>query len=84
MKAKVSYKRHLAKTLTYRIVAATTTFLIAWLFFREDEYVIQKAGGVALMESFVKMAIYYLHERIWYNIDFGIEGERTHKRKKKK
>ena len=31
MAEKVSAKRHVAKTLTWRILATTDTFLLAWL-----------------------------------------------------
>lgn len=75
-KTKVSVKRHLAKTVTWRIIASGTTFLLAWLFFRDDEAAVSKATGVAVAESAIKMLLYYLHERAWYKSNFGIESER--------
>lgn len=70
---KVSHKRHIAKTITWRIIASGTTFILAWLFFKEDAHAAEKATGVALTESVIKMVFYYFHERAWYRINFGVE-----------
>ena len=78
MSAKVSRKRHIAKTITWRIIASATTFVLALLFFNEDPDATKKATGVAIAESLIKMVFYYLHERAWYKYDFGV----MHKRKK--
>ena len=72
-----SKKRHLAKTITWRCIATLTTFLLALLFFREDSEAVEKATGVAVAEFFVKMLLYYLHERAWYKSNFGINGRRN-------
>ena len=70
----VSQKRHIAKTITWRVVASTTTFILAWFFFQDDPLVAEKATGVAIAETIIKMALYYLHERVWYRVDFGVSG----------
>ena len=72
-KTKVTAKRHLAKTITWRIIASGTTFLLAYFFFEEDPNALKKAGGVAVAESVIKMALYYFHERAWYKSNFGIK-----------
>lgn len=72
----VSYKRHIAKTLTWRVIASGTTFVLAYLFFRDDEAAVEKAGGIAAVESVLKMAFYYVHERAWYKSNFGIKNRR--------
>ena len=72
MKAEVSRKRHIIKTITWRVIASGTTFLLAWLFFHDDEKAIEKATGIAVAESAIKMVFYYFHERVWYNSNFGI------------
>ena len=74
-----SKKRHFAKTLTWRCLATITTFTLALLFFNDDEKAIEKASGVAVAEFFLKMVLYYLHERIWYKSNFGL-NERRRKR----
>ena len=73
MKAEISRKRHIVKTITWRIIASATTFLLAWLFFQEDEKAVEKATGIAIAESAIKMVFYYFHERVWYNSNFGIK-----------
>ena len=72
--ADVSRKRHIAKTITWRIVASITTFILAWIFFHDDPLVAEKATGVAIAETIIKMALYYFHERAWYRFNFGVEG----------
>ncbi|MBL4705947.1 MAG: DUF2061 domain-containing protein [Flavobacteriales bacterium] len=74
-KSKVSFKRHLAKTITWRIIASTTTFILAYMFFHDDENAISKATGVAVAETAIKMVLYYFHERAWYKSNFGVSRE---------
>ena len=73
MAPKISYKRHIAKALSWRILASVTTFLIAWFFFREDHNATEKATGIALAESIIKILFYYLHERFWIKVNFKIK-----------
>jgi uncharacterized membrane protein len=73
----VSKKRHIVKTITWRVIASVTTFILAFVFFQEDPDAIKKATGVAVAESIIKMALYYYHERFWYKSNFGITGGRT-------
>ena len=51
----VSYKRHIAKTITWRVLASATTFVLALLFFGDDESAVEKATGIAIVESIIKM-----------------------------
>lgn len=74
-KTKIDRKRHLLKTITWRIIASLTTFALAWIFFKEDSKAIEKASGVAITESGIKMILYYYHERIWYKSKFGVKKE---------
>lgn len=53
--------RSLAKTLTWRLVATTDTFLLA-LIFTGNPLTALSIGG---LEVFTKMLWYYLHERAW-------------------
>ena len=73
MKPEISRKRHIVKTITWRIIASATTFLLAWMFFQDDEKAVEKATGIAIAESAIKMVFYYFHERVWYNSNFGIK-----------
>ena len=65
----ISKKRHLAKTFTWRLTATLTTMVIAWLV-SGDPLTGLTVGGI---EFFVKMPIYYFHERVWFKSNFGLE-----------
>ena len=73
MKAKVSYKRHLAKTITWRLVGTVDTMVLAWLI-TGNPLMGFKIGGV---EVVTKMILYYLHERLWYKINFRNVNDET-------
>ena len=66
-------KRSLAKTISWRILATTDTFIIAWLITGKIDW----AAGIATIEVATKMILYYWHERIWYKyIRFGREDDK--------
>ena len=65
---KAAKKRHLAKTLTWRFLATLTTMIIAWIV-SGDPFTGLVVGGI---EFFIKMTVYYIHERIWYKSSFGL------------
>jgi len=66
---KVSAKRHLAKTISYRIISTAVGFLIMWLVTGSIKF--GAAFGVA--ELLYKPLQYYIHERVWYRfIKFGL------------
>jgi uncharacterized membrane protein len=65
----ISPKRHLAKTFTWRITATATTIMLAWII-SGDPMIGLQVGGY---EFFIKMALYYLHERMWYKVKFGVK-----------
>ncbi len=77
MKKKITRKRHLAKTLTWRIIASATTFVLALLFFSDDPNATEKATGIAISESIIKMIFYYFHERTWYKSKWGVEKQKS-------
>ncbi|MDE0722041.1 MAG: DUF2061 domain-containing protein [Flavobacteriales bacterium] len=62
MDKQISKLRHIAKTITWRIIASFTTFALAYLFFGD----ISKATGLMAVEIVLKMALYYFHERVWF------------------
>lgn len=66
---KVSAKRHLAKTVSYRIISTLIGFLIMWAV--SGSITVGAAFGVA--ELVYKPIQYYIHERIWYRyIKYGL------------
>ncbi len=66
---KVEKKRHFVKTITWRVIATSDTFLISWFITGKVNW----AAGIAGIEVITKMFLYYWHERLWYKrIKFGI------------
>ena len=57
-------KRTMAKTITWRITASLTTFLIAWILTGD----ILVGASIGSIEAIAKIFLYYFHERIWTNI----------------
>ena len=64
---KESRLRSILKTISWRIIATTTTVTIAYFVFGEIGPAL-KVGGT---EFFAKMFIYYFHERIWMTLPLG-------------
>tara|TARA_B100000674_G_C37719738_1_gene859197 strand:- start:100 stop:309 length:210 start_codon:yes stop_codon:yes gene_type:complete len=60
-------KRSLVKTLSWRVLATTDTFLISWLITGEVMF----ASAIASLEVITKMILYYAHERGWNLISWG-------------
>ena len=66
---KVSYKRHLAKTITWWVVGTIDTILLSW-FITGNLTVGLTIGGIEVIS---KMILYFAHERVWYKwIKFGL------------
>ncbi len=72
-----SRTRHLLKTISWRLVGSLDTLLIALFFTKDTTESEHKAITIVLLDTFVKMALYYIHERIWYRISFGIKDGKT-------
>jgi len=69
----VQKKRHLAKTISYRIVSTGIGFLIMYAV--SGSIKIGAAFGVA--ELVYKPLQYYIHERIWYRwVKYGLKDEK--------
>lgn len=69
----VEKKRHIAKTISYRIVSTLIGFFIMWLI--SDSAKVGAAFGIA--ELIYKPIQYYIHERIWYKwFNFGLRKEK--------
>lgn len=60
-------KRSIAKGISWRVVATTTTIIIVYLFFGRLDLAI--AAG--LLETVAKVALYWAHERAWFKIRWG-------------
>lgn len=69
-----SRKRHLLKTLSWRMVGTIDTIILSWMI-TQNPVMGLKIGA---FEILTKMILYYLHERAWYKINFGL-NERNSK-----
>ncbi|MDG5491099.1 DUF2061 domain-containing protein [Psychroserpens sp. SPM9] len=58
----------LKKTISWRIIATTMTFLISGSVLNAFDEI---ALYIALTELFTKFALYYLHERLWLKLPLG-------------
>lgn len=68
----VTKKRHVAKTISYRILSTSVGFLIMW--FATGSITIGAAFGIA--ELIYKPIQYYIHERVWYRyIKYGLKKD---------
>lgn len=66
-----SYKRHLAKTITWRIVGTIDTIVLSCII-SGNPFIGLKIG---ISEVITKMILYYLHERTWFKINLSKEGK---------
>ncbi|HEX3877320.1 MAG TPA: DUF2061 domain-containing protein [Bryobacteraceae bacterium] len=68
-----SRARSIAKAFSYRLAGSATTGLL--VFFLGGHNVALSAGAGAI-DMFLKIGLYFLHERLWNNIDFGRAKQR--------
>ena len=52
------------KAITWRFIATTITFLIAWAILGKVEY----AAGIAWLDMVAKLFAYMGHEKLWLSI----------------
>ena len=67
-----SKKRHIAKTFTWRLIGTIDTMILAWII-TGDPLIGLKIG---FAEVATKMALYYVHERAWYKVNYGLSGRK--------
>jgi len=66
----VQKKRHIAKTVSYRIISTGIGFLIMYAVSGS----IKVGAAFSIAELFYKPIQYYIHERIWYRwIKYGLK-----------
>lgn len=69
----VGRKRHLLKTITWRVIGTLDTMILSWIITGSLKIGVA-IGGV---EVVTKMILYYLHERAWYKFsNFGIDKKK--------
>lgn len=68
-----SHKRHLFKTISWRIIGTLDTIVLSWIITGNP----MTGLKIGLLEVISKMILYYLHERVWYRINFGLKRRKT-------
>lgn len=64
IKMKANIKRHIVKTVTWRLVGTIDTIVLSWLLTGDATIGL----SVGLVELATKMILYYIHERVWFKI----------------
>jgi uncharacterized membrane protein len=59
--------RSLAKAVSWRVTGTIDTFIISWLITGE----VLIASSIAFTEIMTKIALFWLHERVWNKISWG-------------
>jgi uncharacterized membrane protein len=69
----VEKKRHLAKTISYRLLSTMIGFIIMWAISGS----IKIGAAFSIAELVYKPIQYYIHERIWYRwITYGLREKK--------
>jgi len=67
---KVERKRHIAKSISYRIISTSIGFIAVWIATGS----IKLGATFSAVELLWKPLQYYIHERIWYKcITYGLK-----------
>ena len=66
----VTKSRSLLKTISWRILASTDTFLLTWLVTGSPTAGLTVSG----LEVITKMILYYFHERAWLQSNYGTKN----------
>jgi uncharacterized membrane protein len=60
-------RRSLAKSISWRILAAFITGCVALVMTHQLEF----AAKIGIIDTTVKLLIYFLHERVWNKVNYG-------------
>ncbi|MBT7896011.1 MAG: DUF2061 domain-containing protein [Flavobacteriales bacterium] len=74
-KVKINRKRHILKSITWNLLAMTTTyFVLTMLPPYLDIPPISKdmALSLVVLDRVVKLLFYYFHERVWFSSNYGV------------
>ena len=68
-----SHARSLAKAVSYRVLGSAGTALVVFLFSGN----MPLSAGVGALDMVLKIALYFVHERIWNYIPYGREQPKS-------
>jgi len=60
-------RRSIAKSLSWRFFAALITSLVVFFMTGKMEF----AAKVGLIDTLIKLVVYFAHERVWNKINYG-------------
>ena len=64
-----SHVRSIVKGISWRIIATSDTFLVVFIITcLLDQCSVENAIKIGVIEFFLKLLIYYAHERVWLKI----------------
>ena len=63
-----SHKRSIAKALSWRAIATVITAIVAWVITGQ----VKTAITIGACDTIIKLTVYYLHERTWNHVRFGV------------
>ena len=66
-------KRHLLKTITWRVIGTLDTILLSLWIWGDSTQSVQIGGA----ETVSKSILYFFHEKMWYRISFGLDKYRS-------
>ncbi len=61
--------KHLYKTISWRFIGTLSTLIIAWIVTGNP----LTGFKISVVEFFTKMLLYYLHEKVWFKIKYGLK-----------
>jgi len=64
---KISKARSLAKSITWRIIAILSTFVVGYVLTGSVDF----AASLALLSNLINFILYYFHERLWLRVRWG-------------
>ena len=64
-------RRSIEKALSWRFLATFVTGTLVWLLTGKAAFAIQ----VGILDTSIKLLVYYFHERTWTKISFGLVKE---------
>ncbi len=62
-----SHYRSVVKAITWRVLATAITFSVAFILTGE----LEKAAEIGILDTLIKLGVYYSHERVWNRLSFG-------------
>jgi adenylylsulfate kinase len=64
-------RRSLVKSLSWRVWATFITMIVSFAITREVAFAVE----IGLLDTTIKLFLYFAHERIWVRIPYGLTRE---------